>query len=144
MVELDPLSWRNNLIEEASSLVGKPFSWGETDCATVIRLCVNSAYDGEVFPKIPEIDSLETAQQVSKDYGTPEKILRDIGCSEVTINFVQCGDIVILPERFDLGSGAIYVRSGYITSDMEYGVVLLNREDLPNNPTVLRLPKKIE
>lgn len=87
---MDP---RNNLVRWAQSKIGTPFVWGKSDCSSVLIEGMK-VYYGIILSYKPWA-SLKDAIRAYKEYGTPDKILEDLGFMKVKKNFEQTGDILV-------------------------------------------------
>ena len=86
---------KNELIIWASSKIGKPFIWGESDCSTLTLEGI-SIYYGNVFNFKNIWNSLKEALRAHKIYGTPINILTQAGFTLVNKKYEQTGDIFVL------------------------------------------------
>lgn len=137
-------NWRSYIIEKASELNGQEFVWGETDCGMLGRRLIQEAYEEDPFTWDP-YESKTGAIKVYKKYGTPFQQLKNIGCKRVEPNFIQRGDFAsVKDDNFQFLTVAMFVGSGYITSNPDTGVILLQREQINDKNKGFRLPDVIE
>jgi hypothetical protein len=85
---------KGELITWASSKIGKPFIWGESDCTTLSLEGINIYY-GNIFNIENTWNSFKEALRAFKKYGTPMDILTKEGFTIVTKKYEQTGDIFV-------------------------------------------------
>lgn len=135
------VAWDAALIEWARSVIGEPFEWGRTDCASLARGAVLAMYEG-AEPKVsvgPGWSTEKGALRAHARTGGVSSVLRRLGAEEVEPTCAQRGDFVLDGSR-EPPSVAVVVTNGVVGADPERGVFLspmpLPTEDLQ----VLRLP----
>jgi hypothetical protein len=121
-------NWNVRLVELANEVLGKPFVWGETDCASVARRAVAVMYEDD--PVAQHIKVTYTtkvgAARAFKKIGSMIDILLAAGAKEVRPDLTQDGDIMVFPKNENAGYENLATRIGsmWIVSSPEEGRVL--------------------
>lgn len=98
-------NWRSRLHEWAVSQVGKSFTWGETDCASLAREALRVMFDTEVI-SLPAWRSASEGVATLAAHGAIPAILERVGGGQWTgPAFLRAGDLVVLPNNEE-GVGA--------------------------------------
>ena len=113
---------KNELIIWASSKIGKPFIWGESDCSTLTLEGI-SLYYGNIFNLKNIWGSLKKALRAYEIYGTPINILKQAGFISVNKKYEQTGDIFVLSVKNYYLVGVI-INQSVLTSDEGKKIVL--------------------
>jgi len=133
---LRAMTWDTNLVLYVDSIVGQPFEWGRTDCATIVREALRSMY-GKDMLGIGTWTTKTGATRMLKKIGSYNDALAGAGAHEVPIRFRQRGDVAILPggdcDGFP-GLGVV-VRAGVLTVDDVVMILPLESE-----ATIMRFP----
>ncbi len=104
------VDWRSRLLCWSALQVGRPFVWGQTDCATLGRSALTEIFGVDVMPWLPTWHSAREAVQVVQTYGPVESILEKLGACGVSSAFMRAGDLVVMREpEEEIGRVAIMV-----------------------------------
>lgn len=95
------MSHKNNLVQLVTELREKPFEWGVLDCTLFPLYCLDEQTGGSAAtPLLNQWESLESAVAYSeKNSITLESYLRENGCVDITKNFQQTGDFLMLDTK---------------------------------------------
>lgn len=74
----------------------KPFKWGIRDCGTITLKVLEILHGENLFPELPRWSKPYEAKAVYSNLGSPTEFLEKHGFQEVSINYAQLGDIVLL------------------------------------------------
>jgi hypothetical protein len=133
--------WRNNLLTWAKAVHGRPYVWGTTDCASLVRGALKEQF-GEDVLGLPGWGSLRLAQRVWLPLscnGGPATIFERLGAQRLNARRngarYPMGSILVLtrdPEvddmrfpSFGVGVGPVVLQSNYnqgVYCDMNCGV----------------------
>ena len=116
-------NWSNHLIRFASSVRGKAFKWGKTDCLSVSLAAVNSMYPS---PKVelPLYESLGSAREFYEG-GGQGAVLEALQAAPVAFKEATCGDLVVgVNDDEGLPSVGILLRGVLLSSNRRKGVTL--------------------
>lgn len=136
-----PLDWRTRLVRWALAQPGRPFVWGETDCATLARQAVVLCYGEDPWPDTPQWHTAREAKRAHAASGGMVAALECLGARHVPLNFARTGDIVAFPEPKEKIGGmalGVWVDDRCLLSSDE-GVFMARRTDLPADAMVLTL-----
>lgn len=121
-------AWERRLIAFAESLIGQPYRWGETDCASLALRSI------ETMAKRPGVvadrlgvewyGSQVSALRVFSALGGIRAALAALGMTEHPVRYAQQGDIIVLPgtEGHPVESCAVVVSGRFLTSIEARGV----------------------
>jgi len=114
------------LVEWQTSVLGRPFEWGRTDCGALVWSALEAIYPEDDVPLPPGIRpwrSEPAALRLFARVGGVAGALRAGGAETVPLAFAQNGDIIIAagPEGGVPGA-AIVVGPGYVVANRERGV----------------------
>lgn len=139
--------WDDRLFRACDELVGRPFEWGETDCASMVIHALEAMYPPDDLPLPMDRPAWATERAALRAYratGGVEAALRAHGAQEVPLAFAQQGDIIIgLDEQGGVPGLAIVVSDAYQVASQADGVVQRKLRDLREadpDVTVLRPP----
>lgn len=90
-------NWDVALAMWATDLLGTPFVWGTTDCASLVRAACVVIYGEELWPMTPGYASQTEALQVFSQVGSVRANLEALGATQHVLTFTQPGDIIIAP-----------------------------------------------
>ena len=136
------LNWDAKLVEFTTMQLNKPFTWGDTDCASLVRGALHAMYGQDLWPEQHLYDSLLSAKHVLDETGGVAAQLLALGATEVHEAFIQQGDIVIgepLDEDF-ADNVFVMVSDQLLSATIDAGVRLLPLAAMPLNAQVLRVP----
>jgi hypothetical protein len=88
-------NWDRELVEWAGAVVGEPFVWGRTDCASLVRRAHQLMLDYDVFADIPTYDSEIGAARAKIEHGGVTEAMEARGATRFPITMARAGDIVI-------------------------------------------------
>lgn len=119
---MSDLTWERRLVEWADSVQGRPFVWGETDCASLVVQALSLLGHPAA---VPGYHTVSAARRVLAGLD-PATVLRDLGAVEVGIAFAQSGDVHLGedPETEGLPAVAVHVAGVWVTSSQGRGVHL--------------------
>lgn len=92
------MNWDRRLVEWAESVRGRPFVWGETDCATLVRGAVEAMY-GPAFLAgiaVPEYGTQVGAERAWDQTGGTAAVLVLLGAQELPDGERQRGDVLLV------------------------------------------------
>lgn len=138
-----PQDWKSRLGAWAHEQLDKPFEWGTTDCATLVRDAVGVMFNGDVSADVRRYDSLRGAAEVLAEVGGTLKWLEAHGSVPVDQNYIQVGDVVILPqepEEIAEGAAVVVVREHVLVTSPNAVVSMVRLDSLPLSAIVLRPP----
>ncbi len=125
-------TWDVDLLEWASSLVGKPFRWGITDCASIIIQAQRLIYGSDVF-HLPKWKSKAKALRTLVDVKGMRAALR--GCADqVGRGFLQMGDIVLVKngcDEMETDGLMLVLRDYALFTNPKTGVIRVPLEAIP-------------
>ncbi len=98
-------NWDVHLFRWADKVVGRPFVWGETDCATLVRAAHVVMYGTDVFGW-PTYRSKLGATKARKKVGGILPALQRV-CTAVGRRFARDGDIVVITHEGEYGMGIV-------------------------------------
>lgn len=136
--------WRRRMVAFSDCVRGEAWSWGETDCVSLVRRALADACEEDPLADAPGWTTRIGALRAASRTGGLAAALRAFGATEMPTTAVLTGDVLVMPlGRLDGFSHAALMvgPSRALTSDPDAGVRVLRlriarREDM----TVLRLP----
>jgi hypothetical protein len=129
---------RDVLIAWADAQRGKPFKWGETDCATIARWACQRMHGTDPF-SLPTWRSKAKALRVFRECGGIAKVLGQVA-SPVGRGFARTGDIALLKDKAVLGNSLmVVIDTKVLVSRPETGVTLEDRSILPISTSFWRV-----
>jgi cell wall-associated NlpC family hydrolase len=135
-------NWDVYLAMWATDLLGQPFVWGETDCASLVRAAMQVMYGEDRWPDTPRYTDAAGALRVSEEHGTVKDHVLALGATKHVITFTQAGDIVIAPktaeEHFD--ATAIAIADKLLMTEEGRGVWTVPVWKAPEQGTAYRVP----
>lgn len=135
------LDWRSRLIEWGVQQIGKPFKWGQTDCAMLVRRALEECFGRDLVPHVPQWSDRRRAQRTLKKYGSWRSMLLSLGAEERPINFARTGDVIWMDEPTEPVGGEAYgvwLDAACLVSSDE-GVYLVSSRDMPQTAVALSL-----
>ena len=114
-------NWQVNAAEEISPLVGTPFIWGETDCASLARKMLVRMYGEDPFTgKVGNYSTKMGAVKAFKKAGSFDELIGSIGGKRIKKNSVRDGDVAVVQDDSEgFQSLLIYVGSRWIVASSE-------------------------
>lgn len=93
-------AWRSQLMTWAGAQCGRPYVWGETDCASLVRAATRQMYGVDVFAGlVPEWRSQREAVRARRQVGGIGGALALAGAVPRVLAFVQAGDVWVRQTR---------------------------------------------
>lgn len=143
--------WDLRLNSMKEKVLGEPFEWGRTDCATLVVRALEAMYPPDDVPlpaERPSYGDESGALRAHAATGGVSDVLRAQGAEEVPLNFARQGDVLIgVDEAGGVPGAAIVVENRYLVASEEEGVVLRRLRDLREaggeGVTVLRVPHDV-
>ena len=129
-------TWDVDLQTWAGSLIGEPFRWGRTDCASIVIEAQHIMYGTYVF-NVPKWKGKVKALRVLANVKGMRCVLR-VYADPVGRGFLQMGDIVLLKNGCDeLGTDGLMlvVRDYALFTNPETGVIRVPLEAIPKKGT---------
>lgn len=134
--------WDVALVQFASTMQGKPFKYGTTDCAYVVRGALKAMYGKDLLRGMGSYRTLRDARKLAKSVGSVPAYLKEhLGCKRIRRNFTQAGDIVVLPGDERLPSLAVVVGGKLMVSVVDTGVQIVPLPRWPKGTVILRVPQ---
>ena len=136
--------WELRLVEYAGTVQGRAFSWGETDCFSLVCSALGAILEANPLADVPYYISRAEAEAVAETFADVAGELGRRGGTPYPIGFAQQGDIVTMPG--DDGTGlprfgfVVDGRGRVMTSEPHTGVEILPVEALPSGAAVWRWP----
>ena len=133
-------TWDVDLLEWASSLIGEPFRWGRTDCASIVIEAQRLMYGVDVF-HLPKWKSKAKALRTLSGAKNIRAVLRR-HADQVGRGFLQMGDIVLVKNGCDVleTDGLMLVLRDYaLFTNPETGVIRVPLEAIPKRVTFWRV-----
>lgn len=97
-------NWDLLAVEWAMSQIGRPFLWGETDCASLVRGMLLAMYGEEPFGDTPPYRDHLEALEIIRSRGSVLEHLVRIGATPHALPFAQTGDVCVAPGDGDFDS----------------------------------------
>lgn len=121
-----PVNWRVALVEYAERMRGRPYVWGDTDCAALAADCVLICSGVDIVDEIGRWVGPREALRRAATLTDPSQPLVDHGALSVPQSRVQTGDVVVWPETHGRlpRYGVILPCVRVLTSGPETGVVI--------------------
>lgn len=140
--------WDMRLHRAVDELVGEPFRWGETDCASVVIRAVEAIYPPDDVPlprDQPSYDDEGAALRAHAETGGVGPALEAEGAERVPLAFARSGDVLVgLDPQGGVPGAAVVVGPRYVVASERDGVVERRLRDLReaggDGVTALRLP----
>lgn len=125
-------TWDVDLQTWASSLIGEPFRWGRTDCASIVIEAQRIIYGMDVF-HLPKWKSKAKALQTLVDVKGMRTVLRRYA-DQVGRGFLQMGDVVLLKngcDALETDGLMLVVRDYVLSTSPDEGVIRVPLEAIP-------------
>ncbi len=129
-------NWDVRLFHWADSVVGHPFEWGVTDCASLVRAAHIVMY-GEDVLGWPAYKSLKGAMSAKEKVGGIRKALKK-ACVRVGTKFARSGDIVLIKHEGEAGMGLV-IGANVVGTYPGYPVTLVPLSMLPRSASFWRV-----
>lgn len=140
------LNWDVRLVTWAAGLVGTPFEWGKTDCASLVRGCIAAMYGHDFFSY--RYQSERGALKALATGGAVSDHILTLGADLYPFPFAQQGDVVVAPDdNGPWGEFAhVVIANLAFSSDPVAGVYAQKLQALkfPEGTQVYRLPWEID
>lgn len=135
-------NWDLALFHWSEGVVGKPFRWGETDCATLVMDAMVVMYGRDIFPKVPRWKSLRKAVRVLHKVLDIADLFREAGAVTVPMTFAQSGDVLCAPglDADSLPRLGVVVNGHALISQRKTGVNIYRMEGIEEGTELWRLP----
>lgn len=133
-------TWDVDLQAWAASLIGEPFQWGRTDCASIAIEAQRLMYGADVF-HLPKWKSKAKALRTLESAKGIRAVLRK-HAQQVGRGFLQMGDIVLVKNGCDVletDGLMLVVRDYALFTNPETGVIRVPLEALPKRATFWRV-----
>ncbi len=119
-------NWDSKLIEFAEEVRGNEYEWGETDCAKIVLMAIDTMYDNSPQEKLPSWTTEIGAKRALSKLGGVRGGLLKLGASQVAHGFEQTGDIIVKYEDGFPTLGVI-LSDGILMSTHEDGVYITSQ-----------------
>lgn len=132
-------NWDVSIVQFAKEVVGKPFVWGETDCASLLYR-VYEIMHGQKPDVVLRYTTAKGALSAHQRTGGTEKVVRDLGALDIE-RPAKYGDIIFYkgPEEHPWDNIAIYVPPNILIANEKDGIKFVSRNSLDmEHTTVLR------
>lgn len=129
------LDWRTRLVDWGLALRGRPFVWGQTDCATLARQALVLCFGRDLTVHVPLWHSAREAAEILKQHPIVDE-LKALGAEERPLAFARAGDLVLMEETDDIGGvsiGVVIDASAVVASSTVDGVQLVDLQTMPEN-----------
>lgn len=134
-------NWDRRLVEFAATVVGRPFKWGQTDCASIVRRGLTQVFSQDVWKgHVGEWKTKRGALGVS-GRTEPQEALRASGAVEVGKHYAWSGDVALGDSVDDHGMlqvALLLPTRKAMTSTPENGVVIVDKLKLAEGTTFWR------
>lgn len=129
---------RDALVAWADTQRGRPFKWGETDCATMARKACRTMHGVDPFG-LPVWKSKAKALRIFAECGGIAKVLAETA-KPVGRGFARTGDIALIEDETPLGNSLmVVIDQRVLVSQPETGVTLEDRNILPTSTSYWRV-----
>ncbi|KKK75641.1 hypothetical protein LCGC14_2871690, partial [marine sediment metagenome] len=136
-------TWDVDLQTWAGSLIGEPFRWGRTDCASIVIEAQHIMYGTYVF-NVPKwkgkVKALRTLAEVKSIRAVLRKYADPVGRG-----FLQMGDVVLLKNGCDVletDGLMLVVRDYALSTSPDEGVIRVPLEAIPKKATFWRVRER--
>ena len=129
-------TWDVDLEQWAAQLLGEPFAWGVTDCATLAIKSQRILYGVDVF-RLPTWKSKAKALRTLTDVTSIRAVLK-AHARRVGRNFLQAGDLVLVGKgcaELETDGLMIVVRDYALATSPASGVTAVPLEAIPTTLT---------
>lgn len=136
-------NWDVALITWATSVIGQPFKWGQTDCASLVRTACEVMYAADLFPDVGRYDTHAGAMRALAYTGGVRQSLRLVGATIQDVKYAQTGDIVLGPGHAGEPTESAFVVIGKVmlVTNMGMRVDLAPVSAAMPGSDVMRLPR---
>ena len=137
-------NWDLALFRWMKKKLGRPFRWGRTDCACLVKGASRAMYGRNVFPHIASWSSLRTAKETLDGLDDIPAVLASQGATQVKRAFAQSGDIAYTPglDEEGLPRLAVVWQGKALVSTVADGVRIVELADLADDTEFWRLPNE--
>jgi len=133
-------SWDVDLGEWAATQIGQPFTWGTTDCASLVITGQRLIYGVDIF-QVPAYKGKVKALRVLADMKAMRSVLQST-CNQVGRRFLQAGDIALVKNgctELETDGLLLVVRDYALLTEPSVGVVALPLDMIPDTSTYWRV-----
>lgn len=134
-------NWDCLAVEWAIQQVGKPFVWGETDCASLLTGMLGVMY--RKLPPLPRYASLRDAMDIWEQTGGVKPVLLEWGSQPLpTVAYANTGDVLIASPRDDEPFDAVMpvITDKYLFTEPNNTVQLIPLANVPVDAVPYRVP----
>ena len=135
--------WEAALVRYADEQVGRPFTYGETDCGALVVGALAVMYTEPPLPR-PRYGNLRQALHIVAGLsGGVAGVLTHAGARSLTTQYAQAGDVVVWPDKGERVPclGVLVSVGQVLTSDEKAGPHIMNvRDEGLADATLWRLP----
>ena len=118
------------LVKWAGEMVGKPFIWGETDCAMLALRSLNTSLGIDVSGAFAGVWRDEASALAHFQIELPSQVLSMLGLSQMDQVYFATGDIILAPKEPFPETAHICLGMRSLSADPEHGVVYVRTLDL--------------
>lgn len=115
-------NWDVLLFRWSVSVVGQPYEWGRTDCASLVRQAMTIVYGSDPFDVRPWSTKRQALTRL-KAVGSVEDALRAAGMVPVALRHAQGGDVLCEAVSDGYGACGVVVGRVVVWATQEDGVV---------------------
>jgi len=129
-------SWRSALLTWAMALPGKPFVWGQTDCASLAREAITLLFGPTAMTFLPQWTSEDGARAVLASYPPDVVLGTRFGAPYVTPRFARAGDIIVARDAEEPVGGhylTVVIDGRIGLTSGPRGVMLIDISQLPED-----------
>lgn len=122
-------NWDTWLVEFAIKMIGQPFKWGQTDCATLVRNGLRSIYGRDVWRGHVGIWTARRGALIVSNRTKPKMALRASGAVETHTKHAWSGDVALGPSMDAHGMfqlSLLIPNRKALTSTPETGVIVVD------------------
>jgi hypothetical protein len=134
-------NWDFHLVRFAKSIRGKPYVWGETDCASIVLRSLEAVHVESPLSGVGSWTTKTGALRALKRE-SPEITLRAAGAREITRPYASGGDTVLWPPSGSSDGipqlGVVVPVGWVVTSYDDIGVVQMKITDVEDGATFWR------
>lgn len=130
-------NWDIALFRWSERVTGQPYTWGETDCGSLVREAHALMYGDDLWPDVKPYTGKRAALARHRATGGVAASLLSIGAVSVDVRLAQSGDVLV-EDGDEFGAAGVVVGRDVIWASSEEGIV---RTPLRGRSgTLLRVP----